>query len=97
MLTDLDQMWADFTTAIQSLGLLKGALFVLFFFAIWFLPAIIALFRNRRHLGKIFVANIPAIVSWVAWLALIVWAFTGKSKRDGGENSGRAAADKPAA
>lgn len=96
MLTDLDQMWADVTAAVQGLGLFKGILFVLFFLAVWFLPVIIALFRNRDHLGRIFVASIPAILSWVAWLALIAWAFTGKRKTGEGAEAEREPAKKTA-
>ncbi|WGL15707.1 superinfection immunity protein [Microbulbifer bruguierae] len=38
----------------------------------------IAVFFNRNHLGKIFLANVPAGLSWIAWVALLVWAATGK-------------------
>lgn len=55
--------------------------FIPAFIAIYFLPSIIASFRNRRHLGKIFVANIPAGFSLIAWFTLIVWAVTGKQKK----------------
>lgn len=51
------------------------------FLATYFLPSIIAGFRNRRYLGKIFLANIPAGFSWIAWMALLVWAFTGEQKK----------------
>lgn len=52
--------------------------FGLFFLSVWFLPALLAIVFNRRHLGKIALLNIPAILSWIAWLALLVWAVTGK-------------------
>jgi hypothetical protein len=55
--------------------------FIPFLLAIYFLPSIIASFRNRQHLGKIFLANIPAGFSWIAWFALAVWAFSGKQKK----------------
>lgn len=51
-----------------------------FFLVVYFLPAILAVFFNRRHLTKIFLANIPAGLSWIAWVALIIWAITGKRK-----------------
>jgi len=54
--------------------------FIPFLLAVYFIPSIIAYFRNRQHLGKIFLANIPAGFSWIAWFALIAWAFTGKQK-----------------
>ena len=52
--------------------------FGLLFFVLWFLPSLLALAFNRQHLGKIALLNIPAGLSWVAWLALLVWAVTGK-------------------
>jgi hypothetical protein len=39
---------------------------------------LLALAFNRQHLGKIALLNIPAGFSWIAWLALLVWAVTGK-------------------
>jgi hypothetical protein len=38
----------------------------------------LALAFNRQHAAKIAVLNLPAGFSWIAWLALIVWAVTGK-------------------
>ncbi len=49
-----------------------------FFLLVWFLPSLLALLFNRKHAGKIAVLNIPAGVSWIAWVALCVWAVTGK-------------------
>ncbi|WP_323846450.1 superinfection immunity protein [Microbulbifer magnicolonia] len=80
MFTDFEQTLASFIDAFTNMGLAKGILFALFFLAVWFLPVIAALFFNRRHLGKIFLANIPAIASWVAWFALLAWAVTGKMR-----------------
>jgi len=45
---------------------------------IWFVPAIIAIFRNRQWLRPIALLNIPAGMSWIVWTALIVWAASGK-------------------
>lgn len=55
-------------------------IFIPLILAIYFLPVIVATFRNRKHLGKIALTNIPAGLSWIAWVALLVWAFTGKQK-----------------
>ncbi|MGI5309526.1 superinfection immunity protein [Rheinheimera sp. WS51] len=55
--------------------------FIPLLLVIYFIPTIIASFRNRANIGKIFIANIPAGFSWIAWFALIVWAFTGKQKK----------------
>ena len=45
---------------------------------VWFLPAMIAFFLNRRHFRKILVACVPAGLSFIAWFALVAWAVTGK-------------------
>lgn len=65
-------------STLKSMDIATALLFLAFFLCIWFLPTILALFFNRQHSGKIFLANIPAGVSWAVWAALIVWAFTGK-------------------
>lgn len=46
--------------------------------AVWFVPTLIAVFRNRANLGKIAAVNVPAGMSFLAWGALIVWAVSGK-------------------
>ncbi len=69
---------------IHHLGQLNPLFWVGFIpalLAIYFLPSIIASFRNRRHLATIFLANIPAGLSWIAWLALLAWAISGKQKK----------------
>ena len=45
---------------------------------VWFLPAMLAAVFNPCHAKIIFVACIPAGFSFIAWSALMVWAFTGK-------------------
>jgi hypothetical protein len=45
---------------------------------IWFVPTIIAVFRNRAHLRPIAALNVPGGLSWIVWTALIVWAASGK-------------------
>ncbi|WP_323813434.1 superinfection immunity protein [Cellvibrio sp. NN19] len=47
-------------------------------FVIWFIPSILALLFNRKYLKLIFLANIPAGFSFIAWGACILWAVTGK-------------------
>ena len=51
---------------------------VLLILIIWFLPAMIAFFLNRKHFKKILVACVPAGLSFIAWFALVAWAVTGK-------------------
>jgi hypothetical protein len=45
---------------------------------VWFLPALVALFFNRKHLKLISLACIPAGLSVIAWSGVLIWAFTGK-------------------
>lgn len=54
------------------------AALVLFTLAVWFVPTIIAVFRNRAHLKPIALLNVPGGLSWIVWTALIVWAVSGK-------------------
>ncbi|HEY9043933.1 MAG TPA: superinfection immunity protein [Rheinheimera sp.] len=74
----INQLIVAFTEAWQQADLLFLLGFGLFFVAVWFLPSLLALVFNRQHLGKIALLNIPAGFSWIAWLALLVWAVTGK-------------------
>lgn len=74
----LNQFIAAMSSAWQQADMLFLLGFGLFFLAVWFLPSLLALAFNRQHLGKIVLLNIPAGFSWVAWLALLVWAVTGK-------------------
>ncbi|WP_406828760.1 superinfection immunity protein [Microbulbifer sp. ARAS458-1] len=78
MLSNLEQKFSDFLELLAQMDPVQTVGFVIFFFAIWFLPSLLAIFFNRGHLGKIFLANIPAGLSWIAWVALLVWAATGK-------------------
>lgn len=78
----------SFLQTLSAMSLTQGLVFVAFFLAVWFLPAILALFLNRKHLGKIFLASIPAGLSWVAWVALLAWAVTGKMRLKKGEQAG---------
>lgn len=74
----LQQFVSAFSTAWQQADVLFLLGFGLFFFVVWFLPSLLALVLNRQHAGKIALLNIPAGFSWIAWLALLVWAVTGK-------------------
>ncbi|MCO1337100.1 superinfection immunity protein [Microbulbifer sp. OS29] len=69
---------------LSGISPLKGILFVFFFLLVWFLPAMLAFFLNRKHFRKILTANIPAGLSWVAWFALLVWAISGKVRNKKG-------------
>lgn len=74
----INQFNVAFTEAWQQADLLFLLGFGLLFLAVWFLPSLLALAFNRRHAGKIALLNIPAGFSWIAWVALLVWAVTGK-------------------
>ncbi|WP_308365204.1 MULTISPECIES: hypothetical protein [unclassified Microbulbifer] len=52
--------------AFSGMSLVQAQVFTLLFVAVWFHPTIVALFCNRKHLGKILLANVPAGLSWVA-------------------------------
>ena len=75
---DFQQKFELLLATIQDLDPVKATVFMAFFLAIWFLPTILASIFNRQNLGKIFIANILAGLSWAAWGALLVWASTGK-------------------
>lgn len=44
---------------------------------VWFLPVLIALMFNRKHVKLIAVACVPAGLSIIAWSGVMVWAATG--------------------
>ena len=74
----LQNYLAVFTGAWQQADWAFLVFFGLFFLAVWFLPSLLALLLNRRHAGKIALLNVPAGFSVIAWVALCVWAVTGK-------------------
>ena len=74
----LNQFITAMSSAWQQADILFLLGFGLFFLVVWFLPSLLALAFNRQHAGKIALLNIPAGFSWVAWIALLVWAVTGK-------------------
>ena len=45
----------------------------------YFLPSIIAIFKNPKQLKLIAIANVPGGMSWIAWIALMGWAISGKA------------------
>ncbi|WP_299944800.1 superinfection immunity protein [uncultured Microbulbifer sp.] len=83
----------------SGISLAKGVIFIVLFLLVWFLPSVVAFFFNRRNFGKICLANIPALLSWVAWFALLAWAVSGKVGKNPGSGaigSRSRAADAPA-
>ncbi len=45
---------------------------------VWFLPVLLAVFFNPKHLKLIALACVPAGLSFIAWSGVMVWAVTGK-------------------
>lgn len=68
----------NYFAIVQQADPISLILFGLLFLAVWFLPSLLALIFNRKHIGKIALLNVPAGLSWIAWGALCVWAVTGK-------------------
>ena len=70
----IEQMQQLITGKSASMIIVVSLIILVF----WFLPAILAVFLNRRNFKIILAACIPAGFSFVAWFALICWAITGK-------------------
>ena len=70
-LDQIQQLFAGQTASVVFVIVLALLIFT-------FLPAIFTAFLNRRHFKNIFIACIPASLSFIAWLALLGWAVTGK-------------------
>ncbi|ATC96757.1 superinfection immunity protein [Pseudoalteromonas tunicata] len=68
----------NYLTVLEQANTLTLILFGVFFLVVWFLPSLLALLFNRQHALKIALLNVPAGLSWIAWIALCVWAVTGK-------------------
>lgn len=56
--------------------------FIPLFMAIYFLPTLVAFVLQRENRGKIALANIPAGLSWIAWLGILIWAIKGKQEQE---------------
>lgn len=61
----------------ENAGAMQWVIVATAMFAIWFLPAALALMFNRKHFKLILIACVPAGFSLIAWSGLIVWAVTG--------------------
>ena len=69
----------EFLTPFENGSLLQWSLVVALLLFVWFLPVLLALFYNRRHLKYIAVACVPAGLSVIAWSAILLWSVTGKA------------------
>jgi hypothetical protein len=63
---------------LEQASILQIVIIGLVLLLVWFLPAIVALFLNRKHAKYIALACIPAGLSFIAWGGVMVWAVTGK-------------------
>lgn len=70
----MDSFFAIFEQASGLQLAIIGGLVAL----LWFLPVILALFFNPKHVKYIAIACIPAGISFIAWSGVMVWAVTGK-------------------
>lgn len=75
---DISQQIDFFISQLASLNVMQAAFFTLFFLSVWFLPTLVALIFNRSSVKLIFLANVPAVLSWIVWFGLLAWAATGK-------------------
>ena len=68
----------SFLTNLEKISGPQMAVIGVLMLFVWFLPAILALFFNRKHFKFILVACVPAGLSLIAWSGVMVWAITGK-------------------
>lgn len=73
----MNEMMTTLSGAFAEASLTQWLIFLPLFLGIYFLPSLLALAFNRKHLKLILIANVPAGFSVIAWGALIVWAVTG--------------------
>ncbi len=74
----MNEMMTTLSGTFAKASLTQWLIFLPLFLGVYFLPSLLALAFNRKHLKLILIANIPAGFSFIAWGALIVWAVTGK-------------------
>ena len=67
----MQDAFEQFKEALVSMSPMQIALFVVFFLAVWFIPTFLGLIRNRKHIGKIFLLNIPAGFTVTSWFILM--------------------------
>jgi hypothetical protein len=73
----LEQVMENILSYFENASVLQWVIIGTAVFAIWFLPAALALMFNRKHFELILVACVPAGFSIIAWSGLMVWATTG--------------------
>lgn len=68
----------SFLTNLENITGFQMAIIGAAMLVVWFLPAMLALFFNRKHFKLILIACVPAGLSLIAWSGVMVWAVTGK-------------------
>lgn len=69
----------EILTYFEQLSGIQWGAGITLLFVVWFLPAILAFFFNRKQLRIIAVACVPAGFSVIAWSGLMLWAVTGNA------------------
>jgi len=59
-----------------SLGVVESLIALVFGFLIYFFPFFVALARNHRNKGAIFVLNFLLGFTFIGWAVALVWSFT---------------------
>lgn len=72
--------WTGLQSKIKSEGAGSITVIVLIAIFIAFAPILVAIVRRYPNKRIVAVAYILALISWVAWLAVLAWAATGKRK-----------------
>ena len=69
-------------TTSQDFSIIGGVVLPIVFLFLYFLPALVANHRGRESQGMIWLVNI--LLGWtvLAWIVLLVVAFTGESKTE---------------
>lgn len=68
----------DYFENLREAPVWLWAVTIILVLVVWFIPSLIAIFRNRAFLRPIALLNVPGGLSWIVWTALIVWAASGK-------------------
>ncbi|MCI5044143.1 MAG: hypothetical protein MRY72_05545 [Aquisalinus sp.] len=56
---------------VKSFSPLQLAIIGVITLVVWFIPTFLGLIRNRKHIGKIFLLNIPAAFTFTSWFLLM--------------------------
>ena len=78
----LREKFAPVTDLLATATPLEYAIIIAAVLVLWFLPTIVALFRNRKYLKLIFTLNIPLGLTITPWVILLAFAATKDSSVD---------------